>query len=127
MHLSPADLAALRDFQARVTVHFLARHTNVTVNRVTIPDYDDVWTGIFAPASGDCESNSDSDDEDDGGDGMDPVNFWRYEGAPKEMQEMVKRSDEEVMARMKVGICSWVQAVLAVDEDGGTSVEEEGK
>lgn len=70
------------------------------VNYASIHDYDDVWGGIYSASYAgrrycDGYSNSGDGKDDDGSDGMDPINFWGFKGAPTDMQEMVKRSDEE--------------------------------
>lgn len=115
-----------------VAVHFRRSNNNVTANYASIRDCDGVWTGIYSAASAgsgyrDVNSDNDDNDDDDDGDGIDPLNFWRYKGAPADMQGMVKRSDEEMMRQMKERICHWVQAVLDAVEDGDASGEEEQK
>lgn len=107
-----------------IAVHFRRSNHNVTANYAPIRDCDGAWAGIYsaAPAGpGYRDAYSDNDDDD----GIDPVNFWRYKGAPADMQGMVKRSDEEMMRQMKERICHWVQAVLDAVEAGDASGEEE--
>lgn len=132
MHLSETDLATLRGFEAAAGLYLLARNSIVTTSYATIPNYDDVWTGILAGASSRYDDNksdgdSDSEDEYDGvGDNTDPISFWRFGGAPKEMREMVEWSDKIMMERWKQGINRWVQGVedLVCEEEMGKVVNK---
>lgn len=114
-----------------MTVHFLSRNSVTTANYATVQDYDSVWAGIYAAASDGYDNSTDyasDSDDDDRGDGFDPVNIWRYDGAPKDMQEMVKRSDEAVMKMRKQVIGMWVAGVETSDcVEGSGNGEEEGQ
>lgn len=96
---------------------YLISRNDLIVSCVTVPDYGSVWASIFAApvASGySAGSGYGSDSGSDNGedcDGIDPVSMWRYEGAPKAMRELVKRSDETVDKMREDGIFMWVASV----------------
>lgn len=68
-----------------------------------------MWKEIFASSSGYYDDSDDDDDED--GSDTDPVNFWRYPGAPQAMRDMVQREDEAVRKTWEEGIRSWAAGV----------------
>lgn len=129
MHLSDPDLTTLRQYQANVAVHFMQGNPDVTVNYTSVPEHHVVWADIYSESSTGsvCRDEDDEDNDDARSDGIDPVNFWRYKGAPADMQEMVRQSDKEVMRCMKQGISRWAQAVdLACgDEDESDETDRE--
>lgn len=63
-----------------VALHFMRSNNNVTANHISTPDYDVVWAGIDCASgagSGDCDVSSDSGEDDEGDNGIDPINFWQ--------------------------------------------------
>lgn len=141
VHLSPADMTKLPAFHIQVTAHLeMESNNDLTANYMSVPRYDAVWAGIYSSTSTrsgyhGCYSNSDidyddvdrgdDDDDDESRDGFDPINFWRYKGAPADMLDMVKRSDEEMARRVKEGIARWAQGVSTAGQGDYDEVQEE--
>lgn len=91
-------------------MHLLAHSTSITANHAVIQNHDGVWQEIFA-SSVDHYDDSDDDDDDEDGSDTDPVNVWRYPGAPQGMRDMVQREDEAVRKKWEEGIRSWAAEV----------------
>lgn len=102
---------------------------------MSVPRYDAVWAGIYSSSStgsgyrgsyshSDVECDDFDDCDGDDGDGFDPVNFGRYKGAPADMLEIVKRSDEEMARRVKEGVTRWAQGVCTAGQDAHDESEE---
>lgn len=120
MFLSRVHLTAVRGFRW-LRQEYL--QNVVTVNRAVLPVYGPVWAGIVGYSDDDCAS----DDGSDVSYGVDPITMWRYDGAPKEMREMVQRYDEDVKKVFDEKMLMWVVDVEeSCDEDADWKrVEEE--
>lgn len=80
-----------------------------------LPNYDTVWTDLYSqyhPAMPWCNSHTDDGPIDDydasvtgseidramqGDDGIDPISFWNFRGAPKELFDLASEQERHIL------------------------------